>query len=267
MITMIALATSPQATASEMRATYPASFPSAFNSISNIVFAYGGHVAWIAFISELRDPKEFPKALCLLQVVDITLYFITALVIYRYAGKDVASPALSSNRPIVRKVAWGIALPTIIIAGVIFAHVIAKYIFLRMFKRTSYLHSRGFVATGTWIALGLGSWIISWIIAESIPNFSDLLGFISALFASWFSYGIPGVCWFYLNYKNWTAGAKMIWLSLCNLVLILLGAIICGVGLYASGYQMSKDSSGSVWSCSDNSAWMSAGYHVYRGRG
>lgn len=34
-------------------------------------------------------------------------------------------------------------------AGVIFAHVMAKYVFLRLFRDTLYLHSRGFVATGT----------------------------------------------------------------------------------------------------------------------
>lgn len=253
LLTMISLGVSPHATQAAMKATYPASFPTAFNSISNIVFAYGGHVAWIAFISELRDPKEFPKALMYLQAIDISLYFVSALVIYRYAGVNVDSPALSSNSHIVKKVAWGIALPTIVIAGVIFAHVTAKYIYLRLFAGTKYLHSRGLVATGTWVALATGLWFVAWIIAESIPNFSDLLGFISALFASWFSYGIPAVCWFYLNYHNWTKGAKMIWLSLVNIALLILGLIICGVGLYASGYSMAQGSSGASWSCKDNS--------------
>ncbi len=238
-----------------MKATASPAFPGAFNSITNIVFAYGGHVAWISFISELRDPKEFPKSLVLLQSVDVSLYFVSALVIYRYAGNDVASPALSSNTPVIRKVAWGIALPTIIIAGVIFAHVTAKYVYLRMFSGTSYLHSRGWVATGSWVALAFGTWAIAWIIAESIPVFSDLLGFISALFASWFSYGLPGICWFYMNWGTCTRGAKKIGLSAVNFVLVVLGCFICVGGLYASGYQMHIDASGSrpAWSCLDNS--------------
>ncbi|PQE23104.1 amino acid transporter protein [Rutstroemia sp. NJR-2017a WRK4] len=254
MITMVALGVSPQAAADAMQATYHPSFPSAFNSISNVVFAYGGHVAWISFISELRNPKEFPKALVLLQTVDISLYFVAALVIYRYAGENVASPALSSNIPLIRKIAWGIALPTIIIAGVIFAHVTVKYAYLRIFARTKHLHSRGWIATGSWVALVVGSWTIAWIIAESIPVFSDLLGFISALFASWFSYGLPGICWFYLNWGSCTRGTKKWLLSATNFALILLGCIICFVGLYASGYQMHLDASGSKgsWSCADN---------------
>ncbi|EHL00238.1 putative N amino acid transport system protein [Glarea lozoyensis 74030] len=225
MITMIALGVSPQAAADAMRGTYPASFPAAFNSMSNIVFAYGGHVAWISFISELRDPKEYPKSLILLQAVDISMYLVAALVIYRYAGVGVDSPALSSNSVIVKKVAWGIALPTIVIAGVIFAHVSVN---------------RGWIATGTWIGLGTFSWIIAFVLAESIPVFSDLLGFISALFASWFSYGIPGICWFYINRGSWFKDGKNIWLTMVNLVLIILGVIICGVGLYASGYENLK---------------------------
>lgn len=258
MITMIALAVSPKAASDVMIAKAYPSFPSAFNSISNVIFAYAGHVAWVSFISEMRNPKEFPKALLLQQSVDIILYATASVVIYRYAGADVASPALSSNGTIVKKVAWGIALPTIIIAGVIFAHVSAKYVFIRMFAGTKYLHSRGFVATGTWIGLGAGFWVVAWIIAESIPNFSDLLGFISALFASWFSYGIPGICWFYLNKGRWSNGIKNIWLSAVNIGLIILGCIICGVGLYASGYQLSTSSSGSSWSCADNQQWAGA---------
>lgn len=252
-LTMVALGVSPRAAAGVMAATANPSFPSAFNSMSNVVFAYGGHVAWISFISELKDQRDFPKALVLQQGMDIVLYVTASVVIYRYAGDSVSSPALNSNGPLIRKIAWGIALPTIIIAGVIFAHVSAKYVYLRMFAGTKHLHSRGLVGTGSWIAIGTGFWVVAWIIAESIPNFSDLLGFISALFASWFSYGIPGICWFMLNNKTWKRSWKKLSLAVINLILVILGCIICGVGLYASGYQMHLDTAnGASWSCADN---------------
>lgn len=76
-------------------------------------FITAGHVAFFAFIAELKDPKDYPKSLVLLQGTDTSLYLITAIVIYCYAGQDVTSPALGSAGPVVAKVAYGIALPTV----------------------------------------------------------------------------------------------------------------------------------------------------------
>ena len=89
------------------------SLMSAFGSVTNIIFAYAGHVAFFSFISELKKPEEYYKALFVLQGADVTLYVIAAVVIYRYGGPEVASPALGSTARIVQKVAYGIALPTV----------------------------------------------------------------------------------------------------------------------------------------------------------
>jgi len=89
------------------------SFPKAFLSVTNIVFAYAGHVAFFSFISELKDPKQFPRALYTLQAIDTIMYIVVGVVVYRYGGMNVSSPALGSTGPTVRKVAYGIALPTV----------------------------------------------------------------------------------------------------------------------------------------------------------
>ena len=90
-----------------------------FLAVTNIIFAYAGHVAFFSFISELKNPKEYPKALFLLQGVDTTIYLIVAGVVYGYAGADVASPALGSVSPLLQKVAYGVAIPTIMYAMVL----------------------------------------------------------------------------------------------------------------------------------------------------
>ena len=127
-----------------VQATTSPSFPTAFGSMTNIIFAYAGHVAFFSFISELKDPNEYHKALYFLQGWDISMYVIASIVIYRYGGPDVASPSLGSTSPVVAKIAYGIgrpswssqlyiftdrtlAIPTIIISGIINAHVAAKY--------------------------------------------------------------------------------------------------------------------------------------------
>jgi hypothetical protein len=50
-------------------------------------------------------------------------------VIYYYAGPLVASPALGSASPLVSKICFGIALPTIVVAGVVNGSVVTKYIY------------------------------------------------------------------------------------------------------------------------------------------
>lgn len=71
------------------------------------------HNTFFTFIAELKDPNDFPKALALLQTVDMTLYIIASVVIYRYVGSAVTSPALGSAGPLISRIAYGVALPTV----------------------------------------------------------------------------------------------------------------------------------------------------------
>lgn len=96
-----------------VQATVTVDFATAFASVTNIIFAYAGHVAFFSFISELKNPNDFPKALFLLQTVDTIMYVVVAIVVYRYTGADVSSPAFGSTGTVVKKVAYGIALPTV----------------------------------------------------------------------------------------------------------------------------------------------------------
>ncbi|KAK0650126.1 N amino acid transport system protein [Lasiodiplodia hormozganensis] len=243
-------------------ATIKTSLASAFLSTTNIIFAYAGHVAFFTFISELKDPREFPKALFTLQAADTSMYIIVAIVVYRYAGPDVKSPALGSTGSVVKKVAYGIALPTIIIAGVIYGHVAAKYIYVRAFKGSKHMHSRTWIGFGGWALITLVIWVIAWIIAESIPNFNTLLGLISSIFASWFTYGLSGIFWLFINWGGsgkkgmggWFAGGKKSALAVLNLTIVAIGAAVMGLGLYASGKAIHEESGSGSWSCADNSS-------------
>jgi amino acid permease len=96
-----------------IQATTIVPFASAFASVTNIIFAYAGHVAFFSFISELREPRDFPKALLALQICDTSMYLTVGVVVYKYAGPDVTSPALGSTNAKLAKIAYGIALPTV----------------------------------------------------------------------------------------------------------------------------------------------------------
>jgi Transmembrane amino acid transporter protein len=234
--------------------TQVASFADAFLSVTNIVFAYAGHVAFFGFISEFKKPRDFPKALALLQITDTVMYLVAAVVIYRYGGDSVDSPALGSAGTTVKKVAWGIAIPTIIIAGVIYGHVATKYIYVRIFRGTRHMAKRTWLSFGTWAAIALTLWIIAFIIAESIPDFNDLLALISSLFAAWFTYGISGIFWLFINWGQWFKNPKKMALFALNVLMFGIGLGICGMGLYASGKAINEGSKSGSWTCKQTKA-------------
>jgi hypothetical protein len=116
---------------------------------------------------------------------------LISAIIYYYAGPLVTSPALGSASPLVSKIAFGIALPTIIVAGVVNGSVACKYIYLRMWAGTDVVHQNNWKSLGSWWTICALAWFLSWVLAEAIPNFNLLLGLIAALFGSWFSCGLP----------------------------------------------------------------------------
>ncbi|EMR84746.1 putative amino acid protein [Botrytis cinerea BcDW1] len=223
----------------------------AFLSTTNVVFAYAGHIAFFTFISELRAPADFPKSLATLQIIEIFLYLLSSILIYIYTGSSISSPALLSAGPLVSRIAFGIAIPTIVIAGVIFGHVCAKYIFLRLFAGTTHAATRTKRGLAAWLAITAGVWVVAWIVGESVPGFNELLGLVSSLFASWFTYGLPGVMGLWLQWGGEDRrGGKWWGMLLINGLLVGVGALLCGMGVWASGVGIKETSEkGGSWSC------------------
>ncbi|OZJ04485.1 hypothetical protein BZG36_02671 [Bifiguratus adelaidae] len=151
------------------------SFYNAFLSVTNIIFAYAGHFAFFAFISEMKNPKDCVKSIITLQAFSIVFYTVFAVVFYVSFGNSVASPSFSSLPPTLAKVTYGLALPNFLIAGVIYTHVAAKILFLRFFRGTRHVHSNTRLGVTVWLAFCALIVILAWILAEGVPNFSDLL--------------------------------------------------------------------------------------------
>ncbi|KAH8664199.1 transmembrane amino acid transporter protein-domain-containing protein [Xylariales sp. PMI_506] len=228
-------------------------FTSAFLSVTNIAVAFSGHSCFFSVISEFKKPEDWPKALAMLQICDTTLYLIASIVIYIYVGPDVPSPALTAaGSVLMRKIIWGIAIPTIIIAGVIYGHVAAKYIFVRVFAGTKHIVKRTTLGVVGWVGITAGVWVIAFVIAESIPVFSNLLGLLCALFASWFSYGIPGILWMWMHHGEWFKDGKNTTMFIGNSALLLTGVTICALGLWSAGEAIAADGGTEPWTCKSN---------------
>ncbi|KAJ0163216.1 N amino acid transport system protein [Colletotrichum tanaceti] len=231
-------------------------FAPAFLAMTNIAGAFASHSIFFSVIAEFKNPDDWPKALAFLQITDTALYIIAAVIIYVYVGPDVPSPALSAaGSAAIRKAIWGVAIPTIAIAAVIYAHVASQYVFARIFGNTKHVVRRTRTSTVAWLLITLGVWGLGMVISESIPVFNNLLGLVSAAFASWFSFGLPGIFWLWMHKGNWFSS----WQQKCRFaatsLLLIVGIVLCVLGLWVSIESIAKGGSNTKpWTCASNAA-------------
>ncbi|KAH7093372.1 transmembrane amino acid transporter protein-domain-containing protein [Paraphoma chrysanthemicola] len=210
-------------------------FYEAFLATTNIIFAYSFAVCQFSFMSEMHTPKDYVKSIWALGLIEIFIYTVTGGLIYAFVGQDVKSPALLSAGDTVSRIAFGIALPVIFISGSINGTVVGRYIMDRVFPNSPIRYVTTKAGWGVWIALITVITVIGWIIAEAIPFFNALLGLISSLFISGFTFYFPALFWFQLVKEGkWNANAKNIILSILNAVVFVIGLVVLGAGTYAS---------------------------------
>ena len=210
-------------------------FAKAFLSVTNIAFAYAFAVCQFSFMAEMHTPKDYVKSIVTLGILEILIYTLTGAIIYSFVGEDVSSPAILSGTKKISRVAFGIALPVIFISGSINTTVVGKYIMGRVFPNSEvrYVHTKkGWII---WLALIAGLTLIAWVIAEAIPFFNALLGIISSLFSSAFTFTFPALFWFYfIKEGKWNASTKNIALTVLNVLIFLIGIMVLVSGTYAS---------------------------------
>lgn len=100
-------------------------FTEASTAITTFIFAYAGTPAFFGIVAEMRDPREYTKALIVCQSVMTILYLVIGIVVYYYCGSFVASPALGSAGLIFKKICYGISLPGLMISTTLCLHVSA----------------------------------------------------------------------------------------------------------------------------------------------
>jgi hypothetical protein len=179
-------------------------------SLSNIVVSFTGHLAYFPLMAEMHTPRDFRKSLVATSIFMTALYTLVALVIYYYAGPDVASPALSSADPTFARVAYGVAAPTIVVAGVIAGLLASKRIQEWVWTRkrgepNSRDEASARAQWVSWVGIVAGLWATAFVIANVLPFFSELLAFIAALSGTWICLGIPGLTGLYMCHYGFDA--------------------------------------------------------------
>lgn len=223
-----------------------------------LIQVLAGHICYPGFVAELKKPEDFPKALAMMQSITISFYVVTAVVIYCFAGDYVKSPALNSATPLVMKIAWGIAMPSIVIAGVINGAVAIKKIYFLcwedLLKKKAVTREKSFRAYASWCAINALLWFLAWLIAELIPSFHLLLAVVSALFMGFFSYGFSSLLWYHMNQGQLWSSNRQRLLTVINAVILTVGILICVVGLWATVSKLIDGGGGRVFACADSAS-------------
>lgn len=218
------------------------SFVSGMNAFLNISYTFIGQITIPSFIAEMKEPKDFPKALWAVTICEIIVFSLTASIVYVYTGTQYnTSPAFGSlGNETFKKVSFSFMIPTLIFLGVLYASVSARFVFFRIFEGTRHKGNHTVLGWATWAGILAVTWIAAFIIAEVIPFFSDLLSLMSSLFDSFFGFIFWGTAYMRMRRADYGPG----WFSkrgirgisgfILNVILICIGLFMLSAGTYVS---------------------------------
>ncbi|KAL5118341.1 hypothetical protein ACEQ8H_003690 [Pleosporales sp. CAS-2024a] len=225
---------------------------------ASVIFCSGaGTSAFLPVMSEMRNPRDYSKAVNWCMGIVTAAYLSFSLVVYRWCGKWVASPSLGSAGPTVKKVSYGIGLIGLCVSGALYVHVSAKYIFVRMLRDSKHLQANSVIHWGTWLGCVTGVSIVSFLIASGVPIFNYLLSLAGSIAFAPLALGLPGWLWIYDHANYWKGSLWQKTLYTLHVMLILLSAFLSVGGTYGVIVQILdayRDGSiDSAFSCADNS--------------
>jgi Transmembrane amino acid transporter protein len=231
-------------------------FVAGMNAFLNISYTFIGQITLPSFIAEMKEPKDFPKALWAVTIAEIILFSLVGAIVYAYTGTQYnTAPAFGSlGNTTYKLVSFSFMIPTLIFLGVLYASVSARFIFFRLFEGTRHKGNHTVVGWASWAAiLGL-TWVLAFIIAEVIPFFADLLSLMSSLFDSFFGFIFWGVAGIRLRKAD---RKRNIPLDVLDALIVIIGLFFLTAGTYASvesilqGYAANQF--GGAFSCEDDS--------------
>lgn len=217
-------------------------FYQGMNAYLNIGYTFIGQITLPSFIAEMKEPRDFPKAVWMVTIAEIILFSLVGGLIYGYTGTQYnTAPAFGSlGNDLYKKVSFSFMIPTLIFLGVLYASVSARFLFFRIFEGTRHKTSHTVVGWASWAGILAITWVVAFIIAEVIPFFSELLSLMSSLFDSFFGWIFWGTAYLRMRYADLGPGFYSKrgfrgWAgAIINVFIILVGVLFLSAGTYVS---------------------------------
>ncbi|CAN6674760.1 hypothetical protein TRVA0_064S00166 [Trichomonascus vanleenenianus] len=251
------------------------SFATIGATVSTQLFSLCGTAAFFTIHAEMRDQRKFIRALYMGQAFVVLNYIAIGCIMYAKVGQYVASPALGSAGPLIKKIAYGVSLPALFFACFFQAHIAAKYAMVRILRNSKHLQSNSYIHWLTWSGMMAIVIAVGFVIAGAVPFFDDLLSLIGALLGTSFTLIVPGFMalyelgshdvqpgdsrwnWMKLSRRNWFTTKRNMVITAASWFAICAGVYITVTGTYGSivsiieGYK--QETIGHAFPCEDNS--------------
>ncbi|KAK4973984.1 hypothetical protein LTR28_010934 [Elasticomyces elasticus] len=241
----------------------PGNFIGAINGLMQGVYAYGGAMVFIEFMSEMKRPRDFLKGMAAAQLFIYFFYMLYGLFMYAYQGQYAVNPSYQGIEPYAWQSAGNvIAIVSGLIAAGLYGNIGVKVLYNNIL--IEFLHAPPLTSKKgkiLWAAIIPVYWTLAFIIAASIPNFFGLTSLVAAVCILQFTYTFPPLL--YLGYaikkgamlpgegfdpatgrvvrhdagvKRWARGfTKGAWyLNVWNIIYMLGAGVTAGLGAYSA---------------------------------
>eukprot|EP00871_Galdieria_phlegrea_P005725 jgi/Galph1/63/GphlegSOOS_G4849.1 len=173
------------------------SFVNGVIAMTDILFAFAGHLIFHEFMAEMKEIRDFPKALFVSQLVGYVFCMFTAAFVYAYLGNSgiLKSPVNLSLPHDALRNAIGVVLiihvtaPSVM-GGNVLTRAVQRWFQCwgrRRFEDTSLPQRFSFFF---WSLLVYGA---GFLVACAIPFFNEVIGLLAALVGSSNSFGMPAI--------------------------------------------------------------------------
>ncbi|GAB7356348.1 hypothetical protein MBLNU459_g7138t1 [Dothideomycetes sp. NU459] len=157
------------------------------------VYSYGGAMLYCEFMSEMRKPMDFWKAILIADTFIYIVYLFFGVYVYSFQGQYTINPANQGMSPYGVLTAGNIlGFISALIAAALYGNIGIKVLYQNILKELFGLPDlttkKGKLI---WIGCVPIYWTIAWILAAAIPNFSALSGLVAALCILQFTYTFP----------------------------------------------------------------------------
>lgn len=238
-------------------------FVGSINGLMQAVYAYGGAMLFIEFMSEMRRPRDFWKGMICAQIFIYVVYIFYGCFIYGYQGQYSVNPSFQGVSPYAwQTVGNAIGFVSALIAAGLYGNIGVKVlynnIFIDFFNAPPLTSKSGKLL---WVAIIPIYWTLAFIVAASIPNFFGFTGLVAAISILQFTYTFPPLL--YLGYtikrnaelpgegfdpatgqvirhdsgpKRWVRGfvKGKWWLNVWHVVFFLGSGATAGLGAYSA---------------------------------